>query len=1121
MTVSNNKTTHLVATQVPQFVRDDHETFVMFLEEYYSFLSQEGQAEYVAKNFNNYLDVDTIKSHIEEFHHGPAGYETYHVFLRKMYDNFIKLIPSKSLGDKAIILKHVKDFYRARGSEKSVRFLLRIFLGKEVNQDIGFYYPKRDILKASDGKWIIEKSIRIRDIAVDNAANDITSLNFISKTIRGAKSNATAIVETVDTYFQNGFLITELKISGTVRNFVNGEKVFCYYTEEGIDKLLSANLYSGVITSVNLIQGGSGYIEGSSVPVEGGGGFGGQIIISSVSKGALSGIGVLFGGAGFKDSDSILVSGGGGLGGSGSVLTVNKSEKYHPNTYQIVADQIYLEANTPIGNTIYSNLVPAIIDPANNWIANSMHYWSYANCGPIESCTVILKGSGYSTVPTLSAQANTIIRSMGILGRMQILNGGQNYQLGDVLEFYNPIGSYGSAASANVTNVDINGAITEVKFHKINGHFAGGEGYAGVGSTTGYDSTLLPTINVSTTTGNGANIIVNTLIGYGEQLIAGTEEIGKILSLRLISGGENYTTPPTINLANMAAGTNGIATSTIATGTYTYPGRYINDDGHLSSYNFLENRDYYQNYSYVVRVNASLKEYRKALKDLTHPAGLRLFGQYLLDTANASVVMNTETAITRSSELLLSSYKVHTSDALLNGVYNVRTTTTTYDPDIRLGRYAVRQNVAASYDSRNKAIIVRSPSHWLRTGDNVYLGFANATANITNGYYTITSANTNYFVVSTKNDNTTYVVLPPNTSSLLANTGPGYANTDYANNYIFLSEWAGNSNVAIKTGDSIVFNGNTSSIVYANDFSEVLIVAPAIGTDTNLQSFSILTAPYNGFGNVKIWDPIVTIFVTSNQITRDNVYFKFSTSDTTLSNGLYTLQGANSSILKINHRDVLSAASFSGNVSLYTKTVVFTVTDHGLVDKDPIFVSFATGDTANASNGLYYVSGATQNTFNIISTNTLTSSGVATYKTPNISITIAGHKFSTNDSVYMWFTSGDTANLDNGYHTVQVLNNSQFDFKNDTIPSSNGNVTVYRNFMNVTINRVNHGYYVNNTLALMFETGNLGNVSNGLFNVNQVANTNTYNVLHDVINITGDITNLLPNATGKVYVTVV
>ena len=53
MAISNNKTSLLVNSQVPEFVRNDHSQFVKFLEKYYEFMEQELGAINVAKNFND------------------------------------------------------------------------------------------------------------------------------------------------------------------------------------------------------------------------------------------------------------------------------------------------------------------------------------------------------------------------------------------------------------------------------------------------------------------------------------------------------------------------------------------------------------------------------------------------------------------------------------------------------------------------------------------------------------------------------------------------------------------------------------------------------------------------------------------------------------------------------------------------------------------------------------------------------------------------------------------------------------------------------------------------------------------------------------------------------------
>ena len=462
----------------------------------------------------------------------------------------------------------------------------------------------------------------------------------------------------------------------------------------------------------------------------------------------------------------------------------------------------------------------------------------------------------------------------------------------------------------------------------------------------------------------------------------------------------------------------------------------------------------------------------------------------------------------------MSSYYVHTSDSTKDGVYNVKTFSATYEPHKHSGTYAIRSNVSAVYGSVGTNIVVNSNSHGFVAGDNVYLQFSNVTANIVNGLYTVTTSNANYFTVGSKNGNTTFVVLPTNTSNLTASSGIG--NT---NNYVTLSSWVANSNVKINVGDSVNIGGNLVSVVFTNLTSGTIIVSPALPGNIVANTVFVDTRPFNAFGNVIFFDSTITLFVNASSfVSGDNLYINFETSDTSLSNDRYTLLKANSRILKVNHRDITNAASFTGNVNVHSLTSIVTSNFHGLSNGENVFVSFISCDTGNATNGIYRVSGAAQNTFNITTSNSVVVGGSSTLKTSNLIMNVASHGFSSNDSVYIWFRTGDTANLDNGYHTVTVLNDNEFSVQHDTIPSSNGNLTVYRNYMNVTINRAGHGFSVGNDVYVMFETGNLANVANGIYRVNGVANTNTYNILHDSITITGNLNNLLTNVTGSVYV---
>ena len=72
---ANNKISHLVNSQLPFFVRNDHRTFVAFLEAYYEYLEQfeaelgEGKVGERAQTLLQNMDVDqSIDSFAQKFY---------------------------------------------------------------------------------------------------------------------------------------------------------------------------------------------------------------------------------------------------------------------------------------------------------------------------------------------------------------------------------------------------------------------------------------------------------------------------------------------------------------------------------------------------------------------------------------------------------------------------------------------------------------------------------------------------------------------------------------------------------------------------------------------------------------------------------------------------------------------------------------------------------------------------------------------------------------------------------------------------------------------------------------------------------------------------------------------
>jgi hypothetical protein len=998
---ANNKTSLLVSSQLPAFVREEHDTFVKFLEYYYKFLEQDGQQQYVAKNFPHYLDIDAIKEDIDGDalageEHSISETSDYHAFLQKMYDTFVKYIPDSVLADKTLILKHAKEFYRSTGSEKSVRFLIQALFNKTAD----FYYPKTDILRASDGKWFIEKSLKVRDVKVDNVSNSIAITNFSNTTIKGLSSNAIAIVEKVDSYYDKGQIIYELKLSNIYKEFQNSEEIYTYYTEEGVDHYLTANLFSGIIISVQIVSGGSGYTEGSTIPINSNTGIGGQVIISKVSKGIIQAAGVVKGGAGFRVDDPLIIFGS-GTGATGSVADVDESGFYHPNSYNVIWSTINLEANTAIGNTKYSNLVSSITDPANAWVTNSMSYFVYSNCGPAYSLTIAAGGNNYVPPITIAISANSVISKMGILGKMQIVNGGLGYTAGDRIEFLNPLGSTGSGAIANVTTVAANGMITGVRFEGIKGQIVGG---------SGYDWLNLPTANVVSGTGSGANIAVTAIIGHNEEIIQSVSNIGTIQALTVVSGGYGYTDNPTLALDKFGDGTANARLS-VVTGAYSYPGRYVTDDGHISGYNFLENRDYYQEFSYVVRVDETINKYRGVLKDLTHPAGARLFGEYDF-VFDKETVTNTNVQITyANTESKTLPYKtVYQVQGYTSGVFSPNIVYGTANSEFVAGTFSMNtSNHVANFAAQNNRIVIAYDSHGFLANDYVFIQFhsAKAWANLGNSNYYITSSNVSHFTVYN-----------PLTENVAGNTGICRVFNPAVMINMPYSRPSLNENVYIQF--------KTSDVSLANAFYQVRSIK-------NVNTFNVLHPNMTTATEASNVANLITkkIIVTANNHSAnvgDRTYILFINGDTANThNGYYTITEVGSAnTFNISGQNVIFSRS---NTRVYQRQSKITITGHPYANGNTVYIAFTSGDIANTSNGVYtpIKIGADQFAINVAKPATGNSNVRVWYQSNNYSNirfttlkTSSG--YSANDNVYIEFYSS-AADLANGIYMIKNVYN--------------------------------------------------------------------------------------------------
>jgi len=122
-------------------------------------------------------------------------------------------------------------------------------------QEIEIYDPGESILRASDGRFVKENSIRVGDPALGNTQT------LLGTNITGLSSGATAKVERITRTTESGFIVQELFLSGISGDFQDLELV------RNSGNTVNATIYNitGTITGINLVDKGAGYVIGDSL----------------------------------------------------------------------------------------------------------------------------------------------------------------------------------------------------------------------------------------------------------------------------------------------------------------------------------------------------------------------------------------------------------------------------------------------------------------------------------------------------------------------------------------------------------------------------------------------------------------------------------------------------------------------------------------------------------------------------------------------------------------------------------------------------------------------------------------------------------------------------------------
>jgi hypothetical protein len=508
-------------------------------------------------------------------------------------DELYPSIPVTYYGDKRAVAARFKELFISKSNEDSYRFLFKLL----YNDNIEFYYPGEDVLRVSDGNF--EKTQIIRTVATATGTNalgapfDRDIFLFLNKTIRGQSSGFLANVVDIKKFFIGSREVAEMTLKLVSGTFTAGENIV-----DIDDDNLVTTIY-GIVSSVTIVDGGSGYEEGDIITIAGDGSEA-QAKVSSIKESPISALTINSVGHGYQ-LNTLATIDNTGTGGSGFIVKVTELA----NTYSVTSG-----ANT-------------------------------YTVGEVSQVSIINRGEGYFKKPSITLQ-DTTIASLGLLSEnlITISNAGSNYGVGNTLVF---TGGAGANAAGQIASV-VESTTFDLLFEdgmkmKADGSYYDiikNEDWAVVGPIkrieltnfgTGYSSANLPSISISTTTGSSANLVATNIQGKSANVIVDTSNnitgIGSIRAVEITNFGINYSTANAI--ANAVGDGNAILTPVIS-GLGIKEGVWLDDDGKVD-YKIIQDSYYYQDYSYVIKSGLTFQTYSDTLKQILHPAGLIYFGE--------------------------------------------------------------------------------------------------------------------------------------------------------------------------------------------------------------------------------------------------------------------------------------------------------------------------------------------------------------------------------------------------------------------------------------------------------------------------------------------------------------
>lgn len=317
--------------QFPAIYREDGSALVALVEAYYEWMEENGHL--MNREMFEYRDIDATLAE----------------FVTHFKEKYLKNFPYVISTDNRFVIKHIMDFYRSKGSEKSIKLLMKLLF----NEEVSVYYPKNNVIKPSDSLWVVPRYLEVTHKA--------RTISYLNKTITGSKSGAKAFVESIVTKRVHNKLIDVVYISQIRGQFQTGDIITDDKTVDGAPTVI------GSLSQVEIVDGGLGFAVGDILYIMSDDGQYGKARVTEIENatGRIS-FTLVDGGFGYSFEDTVVYIADATifLDNANAVFTAFDTLEQRLET--ISANTASLPSNTDIGDVVVG------YDANDNQVANGV-----------------------------------------------------------------------------------------------------------------------------------------------------------------------------------------------------------------------------------------------------------------------------------------------------------------------------------------------------------------------------------------------------------------------------------------------------------------------------------------------------------------------------------------------------------------------------------------------------------------------------------------------------------------------------------------------------------------------------------------------------------------------------